>query len=76
MVIADPLSEGTRKPDAAAFETVLDALGVAANPSTCVFVDDNAENVAAAEALGIDGVLYEGDAASLELALLDRGMAF
>lgn len=47
---------GVMKPGAAAYEAVLKHLGRA--PSQVVFVDDREENVAAARALGICGVLY------------------
>jgi putative hydrolase of the HAD superfamily len=43
------------KPERAAFETVLDRLGVAA--SDCVFVDDRVDNLATARGLGMRTVL-------------------
>ncbi len=49
---------GFAKPDAAIFRLACRRLGV--EPQQCVFVDDAAENVAAAERLGIRGVLYLG----------------
>jgi HAD superfamily hydrolase (TIGR01509 family) len=50
---------GTRKPDAAAFEGAAAALGVP--PGACVLVDDSASNCAAAEALGLGAVRFQGD---------------
>lgn len=47
---------GFKKPDRRAFEYVLDAQGL--KPRECVFVDDLARNVNAAEELGIRGMLY------------------
>ncbi len=44
------------KPDAALFRVCLDRLGVAA--SECLFVDDNDDNVEAAQALGLTGVRF------------------
>ncbi|GAB2848962.1 hypothetical protein GCM10022221_55440 [Actinocorallia aurea] len=47
---------GMRKPAPEIFAHTLDALGLTA--SQCVFIDDIAENIAAAEALGLTGVLH------------------
>lgn len=47
---------GLRKPDTAIFEYTLGALGLDAG--ACVFVDDLPANVAAAEALGMAGVVH------------------
>ena len=51
------------KPDAAIYEHVIDELGIAA--SDFVFVDNKAENVEGAKAVGGDGHVFT-DAASLE----------
>ena len=48
---------GARKPDAAAFAALTEALGIA--PEATAFVDDNAANIAACEALGFRGVLLD-----------------
>ncbi len=48
---------GARKPDARAFEALSEALSVP--PAETVFVDDNAENLAACRALGFRGVLLD-----------------
>lgn len=48
---------GVRKPAAAAFAALTEALGVP--PSRTVFIDDNADNIAACEALGFTGLLLD-----------------
>lgn len=45
---------GVRKPDAKAFAALSEALEVA--PQATVFIDDNADNIAACEALGFQGI--------------------
>jgi putative hydrolase of the HAD superfamily len=47
---------GTTKPDPAAYRGVLDALG--AEPADVTFVDDRAENIAGAAALGMRALLF------------------
>lgn len=47
---------GTHKPNREAYEILLHELGVSAD--RCIFIDDREENVAAACALGIHGILY------------------
>lgn len=47
---------GLIKPDPAIFETALDLLDVA--PSQAIFIDDIAENVAAARVLGMAGIVH------------------
>lgn len=57
----------TAKPDPACYSATLDRLGAAARE--VVFLDDRTENVAAASALGINGVHFAGpDHARAELA--------
>jgi len=60
------------KPDPASFLRVLDLEGCA--PADAIFIDDRAENVAAAIALGIDGIVFS-DAARFRGALAERGIA-
>ncbi|MEV0390303.1 HAD-IA family hydrolase [Nonomuraea sp. NPDC050643] len=48
-----------RKPDAAPYAAVLDALGVA--PAEVVFVDDRPVNLAPARALGMRTILFQSD---------------
>ncbi|GAA4561449.1 HAD family hydrolase [Planotetraspora kaengkrachanensis] len=57
---------GVVKPDRRIYEIAAERAGVA--PRQCLFVDDRRENVEAAEALGMTGVLY-GGIADLEKAL-------
>jgi putative hydrolase of the HAD superfamily len=52
---------GLRKPDRKIYQVALDVLQ--RDPEEVVFVDDRAENVAAAASLGIHGIRYEGSAA-------------
>jgi putative hydrolase of the HAD superfamily len=47
---------GVMKPDAAAYQTVLDRLGVPAD--VCVFIDDLPANVKAARLLGLHGIVF------------------
>jgi len=59
-------SEQLAKPDPAIFRLALDRFALA--PRAALFVDDNADNVAAARAMGITSHLFT-DAASLETNL-------
>lgn len=58
-VVIDSSHAGMRKPNPAIFHLATDALGVA--PERCVFLDDFPGNIAAAEALGITGILVGPD---------------
>jgi len=72
-VVVDSSAVGMRKPDPRIYRLTCEQLGVA--PDGCVFVDDNADNVAAARALGMETVHFGEDpfAALAELdAVLDR----
>lgn len=71
-VIVDSSAVGIRKPDPRIYQMCLDQLGVAADRS--VFLDDAPGNIAAAEALGITGILVEDDHAPA-MAELDRLLA-
>ncbi|HVL83425.1 MAG TPA: HAD-IA family hydrolase [Pseudonocardia sp.] len=55
---------GVRKPDPAAFAGAAARLGVP--PEACLVVDDLPENVRAAAALGMTGVLHRDDASTAE----------
>ncbi len=46
------------KPDARLFRVLLDRYRLAADD--CIFVDDNPDNVAAATALGMEGIVFSG----------------
>ncbi|WP_395665360.1 HAD-IA family hydrolase [Methylocella sp.] len=63
---------GLVKPHAAAFRKVLELEGLA--PQDCVFVDDRADNTAAAAALGMKAVTFT-DRAALEAAVAEFGVA-
>src|SRR5215475_8776907 len=54
---------GLMKPDAAAYRAVLAMLGMA--PHTCIFIDDIPANVAAAQAIGIHGIVFEDNPSCL-----------
>ncbi len=58
LVFSGPI--GLAKPDRAIFEYVLNRYGLRAEE--CVFIDDSPKNVAACEAVGIHGILFDGDA--------------
>jgi HAD superfamily hydrolase (TIGR01509 family) len=62
---------GVRKPDERAYRGAAETLGVA--PSACVFVDDRADNCAAAAAVGMDVIQFEG-AVPLRRALVSRNL--
>ena len=63
---------GVMKPDAAAYEAILGMLALPA--SACVFIDDLPANVAAAQALGMHGIVFENTTSCLEaLEKLLRG---
>ena len=50
--------ERVMKPDPRIFQLALQRFGIKAEET--VFIDDNPNNVAAANALGITGILFEG----------------
>jgi putative hydrolase of the HAD superfamily len=58
--IVDSSEIGIRKPDPRIFEHALEKLGVV-DPERAIFVDDYPANVAAADALGMRGVLMGDD---------------
>ena len=58
-VVVDSSHAGIRKPNPEIFLLATDALGVA--PERCVVLDDFPGNIAAAEALGITGILVGPD---------------
>ncbi|MFE4334951.1 HAD family hydrolase [Streptomyces sp. NPDC056831] len=55
---------GICKPEAGAFEVTCARLGV--KPADCLFIDDFAVNVTAAEAAGMRGLLFESDARTIK----------
>jgi putative hydrolase of the HAD superfamily len=65
-VVVDSCHAGVRKPDPRIFGLALAALGVPAE--RCVFLDDHPANVAAAESLGMRGIVVGRD----RVAAFDR----
>jgi putative hydrolase of the HAD superfamily len=65
-VVVDSCHAGVRKPDPRIYRLALDALD--AEPDKAVFLDDHPANVAAAEALGMQGIVVGQD----RLAAFDR----
>ena len=58
-LVVDSSAVGMRKPDPASFELTLHRLGV--TPEEAVFLDDYPGNIAAAERVGVRGILVEAD---------------
>jgi putative hydrolase of the HAD superfamily len=56
-VISDATYTGILKPDPRAYQACLDDLGIAAQ--ACIFVDDQARNVAGAQAIGMQTVQFD-----------------
>lgn len=56
-VIVDATYTGVLKPDPRAYRACLEQLDTA--PERCVFVDDQPRNIAGAEAVGLDTVLFD-----------------
>ncbi len=63
-------AEGLVKPDPRLFQVLLDRYGLKAEG--CIFVDDNPDNVAAAQGMGIKGIVFVG-AEDLRKQLGDNG---
>ncbi|MCR5687855.1 MAG: HAD family phosphatase [Lachnospiraceae bacterium] len=61
------------KPDPAIYRYLLDTYGI--DPKEAVFIDDNADNIAAAEKLGITGILFT-DKRSADERLLELGVRY
>lgn len=57
------------KPDCAIYRYLLDTYGLKAEES--IFIDDNAANIAAGEAVGIRGYLFDGDVEKLRAHLAE-----
>jgi FMN phosphatase YigB (HAD superfamily) len=65
--------QGLRKPAPEAFQVVKDTLALA--PGTpLVFVDDRPANVEAAQAAGLQGLLFKGSSSDLEQQLREAGV--
>lgn len=76
-IVVDSCEVGMRKPDARIYLLTCERIGVA--PDASVFIDDNAENIAAARALGMETVHFGEDpfvaVAELDAILERRGVA-
>ncbi|HEX5616749.1 MAG TPA: HAD-IA family hydrolase [Acidimicrobiia bacterium] len=76
-VVVDSSHVGMRKPDREIYELTCSRLGV--TPDETIFVDDNADNVAAAAAFGMETVHFGADPwaalADLDAILERRGVA-
>jgi len=66
-------TEKTRKPFAEIYEITLNRYAI--TPKNAVFIDDNLDNVKAAEKLGIKGVHFKSPS-QLRTALIDLGVQF
>jgi len=67
-IVVDSCEVGLRKPDARIYELTCERIGV--KPDASVFIDDNAENIAAARALGMETVHF-GENPFVAVAELD-----
>jgi len=65
-VIVDSGWVGMRKPDPAIYGLVVERLGEGLEPSDCLFVDDNEQNVHAARALGMTAVHFRETEQAIE----------
>jgi epoxide hydrolase-like predicted phosphatase len=76
-IVVDSCEVGMRKPDARIYLLTCERIGV--KPEASVFIDDNAENIAAARALGMETVHFGEDpfvaVAELDAILERRGIA-
>ena len=59
---------GLVKPNKEIFDYLLDRYNLKAEE--CIFIDDNAKNIEAANKVGIEGILFDGDAEQLRQILL------
>lgn len=64
--------EGMAKPDPRIYQLALSRFGKPADE--CVFIDDLQENIDAAKAEGIHGIVFDGDVSKLLAALADLGV--
>jgi len=65
-LVVDSAFVGMRKPDPAIYALVVERLGGGLEPSDCLFVDDNQENVHAAHALGMTAVHFRETEQAIE----------
>ena len=63
---------GMVKPNEEIYRYILDKYALV--PEECIFIDDNKNNIAACEKIGINGYLFDGDAKKLREYLLKNGI--
>lgn len=68
LVFSGPI--GLAKPNREIYEHLLDRFQLIAEQ--CLFIDDNAANIAAAKAIGIHGYLFDGDVKALRKSLFSE----
>ena len=56
------------KPDTRIYELLCNTYSL--KPEECIFIDDRPENVEAAEAVGMKGIIFDGSFAVIEKQLL------
>lgn len=59
---------GCAKPEKVIYEKLFEEFGL--KPEESFFIDDNADNIRAAQALGMDGIVFTGDVGAVKQALL------
>ncbi len=64
-------ANGIMKPDVALFKKVIEQYHL--NPADCLFVDDQIENIRAAESCGIKSYWFQGDYKALKNVLIQEG---
>jgi epoxide hydrolase-like predicted phosphatase len=70
-IVVNSARVGLRKPDPAIFELTLDSMSLA--PAQCLFIDDKERNTKAADALGLQTIVFRS-AAQLKRQLAERCM--
>jgi putative hydrolase of the HAD superfamily len=71
-VIVNSSRVGMAKPDARIYHLAAERMGV--EPSACVHVDDDVDNVEGARRAGFHGIHHQGDCATLERELRSLGV--
>lgn len=64
---------GMVKPDAEIFELLIERTGL--EPARALFIDDSADNIAAAKRIGFDTVLFKQDETDLQAEFARRGVS-
>ncbi|WP_251391632.1 HAD family hydrolase [Mediterraneibacter agrestimuris] len=58
---------GCAKPDAKIYQMLFERFDL--KPEECFFIDDNADNIQASQALGMDGIVFRGDVEAVKKAV-------